>query len=240
MDSFQKQKIKYINFCGINDLNAPICDLRTLGLMASENLDCTTDAYIREGVAVSNPCLMQDNLGKLDLYYPYQIINAMVNQRQKLGELETLETNIFTTLEFLQNIIIPETSPILFKYKVREIYNPRGQHVEPGKSNQLPEIFSFEIGLFNIFQFSQNYGIVLRQREDTAIFKNKPGVGFGTGLDCADRVHKLAIRFVEERLKLDTSDYDLKDIMDVFVNHYYEVLKASESIKFKNKSTFFG
>lgn len=164
--------------------------------MLKKGYECTADTWIRTNPSINNPCFLQSSQRKLDLYYPFEVINAMVNQHEKLGEYESLDMNVFTSVEYLENIIIPKTSSTLFRYRVRELIGTELRYVDPGKPHQIAEKFTFEINLMNIFDFTDKSCLYLRSHEDLMLYKYPGNRGVGSEGVLAQKLHDKALDFI--------------------------------------------
>lgn len=111
---------------------------------------------------------------------------------------KSVDLNMFLRVDFLEKILVAKNSARLFKYRIKskgrdeESRNLHGLESRTDKI-RIPKVFNFEINVMNLFQFSQNFGLLLRMVKEPIVY-NREGEDLreGTLMYCGEVLKKRA------------------------------------------------
>lgn len=183
MKILKKTSIKYVNVVNSNNLNSHMADPFVMGLFTTfeqdkskKNIEIISDVYCKNNTRIEAPTILQDDLGGIDLIYPDDTHKAMKVDGKLYPKYESLDLNFFTTVEFLDKILVRNGADIfryrlkkkqglkMYKSQVRESYVEGGIHY-----------YSFELNIYNIAKVASHVKLIVRDKEDMILFKNGPG-----------------------------------------------------------------
>ena len=168
--------------------------------MEDKGYDCIADGIMREDKTLINPCYLIDDKYRLNIYYPFEVINSMSMLGNDLAVYESPDLNCYTTVAYLDQIINPENSAELFRYRIKEKYTPDGLTVHTHPAGNLPSIFCFELNVMNIFMMTKKSCIILRDPQKMALLRNAAFWETYNDQTCARKLREIAYEYVDERL----------------------------------------
>lgn len=169
--------------------------------------------------------------------------NAVLDDSRPIGSFESLDLNIFTTVEFLNKTITPRNSPILFKYRIKEWYNEATINSSIHIHGSLPPIFSFEISAMNLFSLTSKSCLLMQNPEETILFKHKDSSDKYTLEMANDLLATKAFQWAENQLGVKTSkcrtvmlgEVEKDRVISAYVDMFYELEKARDFLNKKEE-----
>jgi len=211
--SWKSAGVEYLNIIDISNLEAQISDPFSIGMMVQRGYDCLTHATEDESPDSELPSLMEDEKNNIIFLYPYQIENCLAEGKATIDQfkIRSPHLNIFTSVEFLATYVNKKTAD-LFTYGIKEkrIFGDteRIGRVE-GKDDWLPNYFTFEINVFNLFQFTDKTCVFVDDLDKSALVVNGPYHTGYTEEEALKKVRKRAGDWFSNVLALDKSEFIL-------------------------------
>jgi len=175
--------------------------------MIDKGYDCTFDTWERQSGNVTFPCYLENTQRHLELLYPFEVMNAILDNDKQLALYESLDLCMFTTVSFLDTSIITENAGELFRYRIKEKFTQTGRNITNHNQEALPPKFSFELNILNISQLTEKSCLLLRDSNDSILFKNSNESEKYCELHCSIKLKELSEKFAENTLKINTCKF---------------------------------
>ena len=175
----EASKIEYLNVVGTRNLTARICDPMALGYLVHKQLDILFETFRRESLNITNPTILEDPEGYLDMYYPEQSFKASQENDSLFPKYGMVDINMFATLGYVKTALKVHAAEI-FKFRIKKKkINAWKKEVKTNFEDAdglEPNAFSFELNAFNLVKLTYKVKMLIRDADKEAVLFARKGI----------------------------------------------------------------
>jgi UDP-N-acetylglucosamine pyrophosphorylase len=211
-ESWEKSGTEYLNIVNLSNLNIQLCDPLSLGFMLNKGFQVVADCFHRNKDSIEHPCFLEDQKGKIDLYYPYNVKKTVMSENPDVAYFESLHLNMFITVAQLSKLFSKQSAE-LFEYQIkeknlgRELIKKHTEKLSLSSSvDWLPRTFTFELNAVKLMSLSDKVCLLEREKDEYVAFKSVGLKKFDMKRAC-DQLMEKAVSYVKNELKMDPGNF---------------------------------